>query len=79
MSVQRGVMTSQAIPMSGRKFLVAGSPPPCFLDRWGDWQCGHEHDDPDPAPLQDVYQRVGGWTAQGLTTEEERGVPIENT
>lgn len=62
MTVQRGVATSQDIPMSGRIFRVADSPPPCFRDRWGDWQCGHDHT--DPVPLQDAYQWVEGWTVQ---------------
>lgn len=62
MSVQRGVLTPQDIPMSGRRFLVADSPPPCYRDPWGDWQCGHDHS--DPLPLQDAYQWVEGWTAQ---------------
>jgi hypothetical protein len=60
--VERGVLTSQDLPMSGQSFLVADSPPPCFKDRWGDWQCGHTH---EPAlSLQDVYQYTEGWTAQ---------------
>lgn len=62
MSVQRGVVTPQEIPVSGRSFAVADSPPPCFKDRWGDWQCGHEHE--GSVPLQDAYQYVPGWTTQ---------------
>jgi hypothetical protein len=61
-TVQRGVRTSQDIPRSGRIFLVADDPPPCFLDRWGVWLCGHEHE--DSVPLQDAYQYSEGWTAQ---------------
>jgi hypothetical protein len=61
-AVQRGVVTSQELRASDRTFIVADSPPPCFRDRWGDWQCGHDHD--DSVMLQDVYQYVPGWTAQ---------------
>ena len=60
--IERGVRTPQDLSPSGRRFLVADSPPPCFKDRWGEWQCGHDHE-PDLA-LQDVYQFVEGWTVQ---------------
>jgi hypothetical protein len=60
--VERGVVTSQNIPRSGRRFLLADSPPPCFKDRWGEWLCGHDHE--PSLPLQDVYEYVPGWTAQ---------------
>ena len=79
MTVQRGVSTPQDIPMSVRKFTVAGNPPPCFRDRWGDWQCGHDHDAEDMVELQDVYQHVEGWTVQIATARPERGVLIEHT
>jgi hypothetical protein len=72
MTVQRGVLTSQAIPFSSRNFTVEGNPPPCFCDRWGEWQCGHEHDDNSSVAFQDIYQYVGGWTAQ-----RERGTPMD--
>lgn len=62
MAVQRGVVTSQNLPHSGRSFLLADSPPPCYRDRWGDWVCGHDHD--AAVALQDAYQYVEGWTAQ---------------
>jgi hypothetical protein len=62
-AVQRGIVTSQELRPSGRKFLVEdASGPPCFRDRWGEWICGHEHD--DPVPLEDAYQYEEGWTAQ---------------
>jgi hypothetical protein len=61
-TVERGVITSQDIAHSGRRFLIADSPPPCFKDRWGSWQCGHVHE--DLIDLQDAYQYVEGWTAQ---------------
>jgi hypothetical protein len=72
MSVQRGITTPQQIPFSGRRFAVADSPPPCFRDRWGDWQCGHDHDDVDLIALEDAYHYTEGWTAQG-----EGRTPIE--
>jgi hypothetical protein len=63
MTVQRGILTSQDIPVSGRKFLVADEGgPPCYQDPWGDWACGHDHT-PSVA-LQDDYQNLEGWTAQ---------------
>jgi hypothetical protein len=65
MTVHRGIVTSQEIPVSGRVFFVADNPPPCFKDRWGEWQCGHEHT--DSVPLQDLYQQVPGWTVQSDT------------
>jgi len=72
MSVQRGVSTPQQIPMSRRTFMVADSPPPCYRDRWGDWQCGHDHYELDLVSLEDVYQHVPGWNAQG-----EGGTPMD--
>lgn len=63
MAVQRGVVTSQDIPRSGRSFLLDDpSGPPCFRDRWGEWICGHKHD--PSVPLEDAYQWQEGWTAQ---------------
>ena len=62
MSTEKGVRTSQDIPMSGRRVILADSPPPCFQDRWGEWLCGHEHE--PSVPLQDVYQYSEGWTVQ---------------
>jgi hypothetical protein len=61
-ATQKGIVTSQNIPSSGRSFLVADSPPPCFQDRWGTWACGHDHE--ASVALQDAYQYVEGWTAQ---------------
>lgn len=61
--IERGVLTSQDLPMSGRIFLVADNPPPCFRDRWGEWQCEHDHE--ADVPLQDLYQHSEGWTVQG--------------
>lgn len=62
MAVQRGVLTSQNIPKSGRIFLLEDAVPPCFKDRWGDWTCGHDHS--PSVPLQDAYQYFEGWTSQ---------------
>jgi hypothetical protein len=63
MATQKGIITSQNLPRSGRTFLVHDeSGPPCYRDPWGDWACGHEH--ADPVPLEDAYQYFEGWTAQ---------------
>jgi len=62
-AVQRGVVTSQEIPHSGRIFIVEDtSGPACFQDRWGEWVCGHDHS--PSLPLQDAYQYSTGWTVQ---------------
>ena len=63
MTVQRGILTSQQLQPSGRTFRVADADmPPCFFDRWGTWQCGHDHS--QAVPLEDAYQYTEGWTAQ---------------
>jgi hypothetical protein len=53
--------------------MVADSPPPCFQDRWGVWQCGHKHDELDSVSLEDTYRYVAGWTAQELAANLETG------
>lgn len=63
MATQKGIITSQNLPQSGRTFLVEdASGPPCYRDRWGDWACGHDHT--PSVPLEDAYQYFEGWTAQ---------------
>lgn len=62
MAVQRGILTPQSIPQSGRTFAVADSPPACYRDRWGEWLCGHDHE--ASLPLEEAYQYTEGWTAQ---------------
>jgi hypothetical protein len=64
-ATQKGIITSQQLRSSGRKFLVAdaGEMLPCYQDRWsGEWMCGHDHS--LTVPLEDAYQWFEGWTAQ---------------
>lgn len=66
MAVQRGIITSQDLRPSGRQFVVDdGVEHPCYLDRYGRWWCGHDHDgEEELIPLQECYQWTPGWTAQ---------------
>jgi hypothetical protein len=38
----------------------------CYVDPWGRPYCDHDHTAAEP-PLEDIYEKVQGWTAQSPT------------
>jgi hypothetical protein len=56
------------------RLSVMGTDEECFIDAMGRSHCTHNH--PHAAkPLQEVYEEVEGWTAQGWTPKDP-GVQI---